>query len=180
MALPLYPWQRKTYRLPETAEALSVARPGSWHPLIGARYAVDQLEWHSSLDTALYPWLADHCVDGRAILPGAAFAEMALAVARDWLGTEQATIADLEITSPMQLTPDAAREVICRVAPHVGQLEILSARASAPRPGSRMRRPRSSATRRSACCRRPTTTRRCRRRTRSRAPRSTRWPSAPA
>ena len=26
----------------------------------------------------------------------------------------------------MQLTPDAAREVICRVAPHVGQLEILS------------------------------------------------------
>ena len=126
VALPLYPWQRKTYHLPETAETHSAVRPGAWHPLIGARFASDQLEWHSSLDTELYPWLADHCVDGRAILPGAAFAEMALAVARDWLGSDQATIADLEITSPMQLTPDAAREVCCRVSPHVGHLEILS------------------------------------------------------
>ncbi|MCX8252471.1 MAG: type I polyketide synthase [Beijerinckiaceae bacterium] len=126
VALPHYPWQRRTYRVSETTESRSFVRPGAWHPLIGARYGADQLEWHSSLDTELYPWLADHCVDGRAILPGAAFAEMALAVARDWLGTEQATIADLEITSPMQLTPDVAREVCCRLSPHVGHLEILS------------------------------------------------------
>lgn len=126
VSLPHYPWQRKTYRLPETVESPALIRSSTWHPLIGSRFGVDGLEWHSSLDTTLHPSLADHCVDGRAILPGAAFAEMALAVARDWLGSEQATIADLEITSPMQLTPEASREVVCRLSPLVNHLEIVS------------------------------------------------------
>ena len=124
--LPHYPWQRKTYRLTETVESPALIRSTKWHPLIGSRFGFDRLEWHSSLDTTLYPSLADHCVDGRAILPGAAFAEMALAVARDWLGSETATIADLEITSPMQLTPDTSREVVCRLSPLVSHLEIVS------------------------------------------------------
>jgi|GEM_PF-1809687 len=132
VALPLYPWQRKPYRLAETSETLALTRTASWHPLIGARHVADRFEWHSSLDTSLYPSLADHCVDGRAILPGAAFAEMALAVARDWLGTDQATITDLEISSPLQLTPDTAREVVCRLSPVIGHLEI----ASRPRLGA--------------------------------------------
>ena len=124
--LPHYPWQRKTYRLSETTENVSHSLPTAWHPLIGARFAADRLEWQSSLDTTSHPHLADHNVDGRAILPGAAFAEMALAVARDWLGSDNATISDLEITSPMQLTPDAGREVACRLTPLINHVEILS------------------------------------------------------
>ncbi len=124
--LPHYPWQRTIYRLGDTTENASLSMPTVWHPLIGARFAADRLEWHSTLDTTSHPGLADHNVDGRAILPGAAFAEMALAVARDWLGTGAATVADLEITSPMQLTPDAAREVICRLSPLINHVEILS------------------------------------------------------
>ena len=83
VSLPLYPWQRKAYRLAETSESPALIRSTAWHPLIGSRYGHDGLEWHSSLDTALHPSLADHCVDGRPILPGAAFAEMALR----WRGT---------------------------------------------------------------------------------------------
>ncbi len=126
VALPLYPWQRKPYRLADTTESLGLNKSGPWHPLIGARPVADRLEWHSTIDTMLHPSLADHCVDGRAILPGAAFAEMALAVARDWLGSEEATVADLEITSPMILTADASREVVCRLSPQINQLEIVS------------------------------------------------------
>ena len=126
VALPLYPWQRKTYRLAETVESPALIRSTPWHPLIGSRYGSEGLEWHSSIDTTMNPSLADHCVDGRAILPGAAFAEMALAVARDWLGSDTATIADLEITSPMQLTADASREIVCRLSPLVNHLEIVS------------------------------------------------------
>ena len=126
VALPLYPWQRTTYRLPDTSESVSNTLPMRWHPLAGGRYGTDRLEWHSSLDTTRNPTLADHCVDGRAILPGAAFAEMAIAVARDWLGSEAATIADLEITSPMQLTADHGREVLCRLSPLANHVEILS------------------------------------------------------
>ncbi len=126
VALPLYPWQRKSYRLPDSAESPGLTRSGAWHPLIGSRLSADRTEWHSTLDTVLHPSLADHCVDGRAILPGAAFAEMALAVARDWLGTDEATVTDLEITSPMILTADASREVVCRLSPHINHLEIVS------------------------------------------------------
>jgi acyl transferase domain-containing protein/NADPH:quinone reductase-like Zn-dependent oxidoreductase/acyl carrier protein len=126
--LPHYPWQRKPYRLPETVEAAGMIRPGPWHPLIGARSGPDRLEWHSVLDTLLIPYLADHCIDGQVILPGAAFVEMALAVARDWLQSETARIADLEILQPMHLGADESREVICRVTAQTGLIEITSRR----------------------------------------------------
>jgi acyl transferase domain-containing protein/NADPH:quinone reductase-like Zn-dependent oxidoreductase/acyl carrier protein/NADP-dependent 3-hydroxy acid dehydrogenase YdfG len=128
VALPHYPWQRKPYRLPETVEAAGMIRPSSWHPLIGARSGPDRLEWHSVLDTALVPALADHCIDGQVILPGAAFVEMALAVARDWLQSSMARIADLEILQPMRLGPDESREVVCRVTAQTGLIEITSRR----------------------------------------------------
>lgn len=126
VALPLYPWQRKPYRIPDSLESPGLIRPLPWHPLIGARNASDALEWHSILDPVLVPSLADHCIDGTILLPGAAFVEMALAVARDWLGSEQVTIVDLEILQPMPLAMDAAREVLCRVTAAIDLLEILS------------------------------------------------------
>lgn len=126
VTLPSYPWQRKTYRLGDTSESIAFLTPRPWHPLVGARYATDQLEWHAQLDTALVPALADHVVDGHVLLPGAAFAEMALAVARDWLGTETAAIADFEIQQPMILASTASRDVRCRVQPVTGTIEIMS------------------------------------------------------
>ncbi len=123
---PAYPWQKKPYRLAETVESSAILTPRPWHPLVGARYALDQLEWHSLLDTSLVPALADHVVDGHVLLPGAAFAEMALAVARDWLGSETAAVADLEIHQPMILAGAASREVRCRIQPVTATLEIMS------------------------------------------------------
>ena len=124
--LPAYPWQRRTFRLGDTAESIAFLTPRPWHPLVGARFAMDQLEWHALIDTALLPDLADHVVDGHILLPGAAFAEMALAVARDWLGGESATVADFEIHNPMILAATGSREVRCRVQPVTGTLEIMS------------------------------------------------------
>jgi phthiocerol/phenolphthiocerol synthesis type-I polyketide synthase C len=128
VALPHYAWQRKAYRLPETVEAAGMIRPGPWHPLIGARSGSDRLEWHSVLDTLLLPYLADHAIDGQVILPGAAFVEMALAVAREWLQSDTARIADLEILQPMRLGADESREVVCKVTAQTGLIEITSRR----------------------------------------------------
>ncbi len=126
ISLPLYPWQRTTFRLADTSESISDIAPRRWHPLVGSRDGADRLEWRANLDTTLHPSLADHCVEGRTILPGAAFAEMALAVARDWLGADAATIADLDISSPLQLGSDSGREVLCRLSPLANHVEILS------------------------------------------------------
>ena len=124
VSLPLYPWQRRSFRLSETAEVVGAVVPRPWHPLVGARSSSDGLEWHGHLDPALVPELDDHVIDGQVILPGAAFVEMALHVAREALRSDIATLADVEIVAPMVFAEEALREVLVRLAGH--QIQILS------------------------------------------------------
>lgn len=126
VSLPAYPWQRKPYRLGETCESTGWLSARPWHPLIGARLAPDALEWRAQVDPLLVPALGDHRIDGQVLLPGAAFAEMALAVARDWLGADTPAITDLEILQPMIFPATASREVLCRATPITGTIEIMS------------------------------------------------------
>jgi phthiocerol/phenolphthiocerol synthesis type-I polyketide synthase C len=122
--LPLYPWQRRSFRLGETAEVVGAVVPRPYHPLVGARVSSDGLEWHGHLDPALVPDLDDHRIDGQVILPGAAFVEMALHVARESLRADVATLADVEIVAPMVFAEEALREVLVRLSGH--QIQILS------------------------------------------------------
>jgi len=124
--LPAYPWQRKAYRLGETSETSGLLSVRPWHPLIGARVAAEALEWRAQVDPLLVPALADHRIHGQILLPGAAFAEMALAVAMDWLGANIATIEDLEILQPMIFAANASREILCRATPATASIEIMS------------------------------------------------------
>ncbi|MCI0598547.1 MAG: SDR family NAD(P)-dependent oxidoreductase [Beijerinckiaceae bacterium] len=124
--LPAYPWTRKPYRLAETSESTGWTRARPSHPLIGARLSPDSLEWRAQLDPVIVPALADHRIDGQVLLPGAAFAEMALAAARDWLGAETAAIRDLEIAQPMLFSGNSSREILCRATPNTGTIEIMS------------------------------------------------------
>lgn len=124
--LPAYPWQRRICRLGETAETSGLLSVRVWHPLIGARLAADSLEWHAQVDPLLIPALADHRIDGQILLPGAAFAEMALAAASDWLGSKTVTIEDLEILQPMIFAANVSRQIVCRATPIAGTIEIMS------------------------------------------------------
>ncbi|MGY2051738.1 SDR family NAD(P)-dependent oxidoreductase [Methylobacterium sp. JK268] len=126
VSLPAYPWQRRPFRLAETTETLNPASPKPYHPLIGARIIPGGLEWMSHLDIATSPDLDDHRIEGQAILPGAAFVEMALAVAREHLGTDAVTLADVEIQQPMVFAEETLREVHARFAPGANQVQILS------------------------------------------------------
>ena len=124
VSLPLYPWQRRPFRLGETAEVVGAAVPRPYHPLVGAHAGHDALEWHGHLDPALVPDLEDHRIDGQVILPGAAFVEMALHVARESLRSDVATLFDVEIVAPMVFAEEALREVLVRLSGH--QIQILS------------------------------------------------------
>ncbi|HEV2542837.1 MAG TPA: SDR family NAD(P)-dependent oxidoreductase, partial [Methylobacterium sp.] len=133
VALPLYPWQRRPFRLAETTEGAGAA-PRPYHPLAGNRLAPDGLEWHGHLDAALVPELDDHRIDGQVILPGAAFVEMALHVARQALRTDAVTLADVEILSPMVFAEDSLREVLVRLSGSGNQIQILSRPRLTPTP----------------------------------------------
>ena len=78
VALPPYPWQIKSFRIDSSSEAFEVFNSKvSPHALLGQQLRPDDHVWDTELDTALIPYLSDHRVDGKVILPGAAFAEMA-------------------------------------------------------------------------------------------------------
>jgi len=81
VALPGYPWQRERFWLEPTPRA--GRRGGSTHPLLaeGIRSATGHQVWEAEVGTSLQPYLADHRVLGRAVLPAAAFLEMARAAA---------------------------------------------------------------------------------------------------
>ncbi|WP_157183864.1 type I polyketide synthase, partial [Nocardia takedensis] len=80
------------------ASGLSAAE----HPLLGAavRMADGGLVLTGRLSRSAHPWLADHAVGDRILLPGAAFAELALHAAQQ-VGAD--TVADLTLHAPLTL-----------------------------------------------------------------------------
>ncbi|SEQ36436.1 Acyl transferase domain-containing protein [Faunimonas pinastri] len=125
VALPAYPWEHKSFRLPASVEATDTPAFAS-HPLIGRRDRADALEWHTLLDTALVPYLAEHRLEGEPVLPGAAFAEMLLAAGRDWLGDGPLAVEDLDILQSLPLPEGGMREISVRLSPETQVAEIWS------------------------------------------------------
>jgi phthiocerol/phenolphthiocerol synthesis type-I polyketide synthase C len=125
IALPSYPWQQERFRYAPTLEAVGVVEADR-HPLAGARFNNDDLEWHSHIDTALFPELSDHKVGDRVILPGTGFIEIALNVATHWLGTADVALANFEILKPLDLTNGQTREVVTRISAGSSTFEIMS------------------------------------------------------
>ncbi|WP_443072525.1 SDR family NAD(P)-dependent oxidoreductase [Streptomyces sp. NBC_01485] len=77
--LPTYAFQRRRFWLEESAP-VGIPTDGSAHPLLGAplELAEGGLVYTGRISLRTHPWLADHEVDGAVLLPGAAFAELAL------------------------------------------------------------------------------------------------------
>ncbi|MEZ7125719.1 SDR family NAD(P)-dependent oxidoreductase [Nonomuraea sp. AD125B] len=105
--LPTYPFQHRRYWL-HTAPAGDPAALGlgaADHPILGA--VVEQPDGGAiltgRLSVAAQPWLADHAINGTAILPGTAFVELALR-AGDQVGCP--AIDELTLHAPLPI-PDS-------------------------------------------------------------------------
>jgi len=109
--LPNYPWQRERHWHPVSSESLLAIERRRVHPLLGWRLPEADQAWENVLDPLILPWLADHKVRGAIVFPGAAYGEMALAAAREWLGGAHWACEELDIVSPMVFDGEHARTV---------------------------------------------------------------------
>jgi acyl transferase domain-containing protein len=126
--LPALPLQPKAPRYPRSMEAIDIYgdRGSEVHTLIGWRNDLAGYVWHNNVDAYLYPDLAQHVVDGNAILPASAFIDMVIAAARRFHGEAAFEITNLEILRPLVLSTTRMFEVATVLSPETGHVEIKS------------------------------------------------------
>ena len=108
--LPTYAFDHERYWPPVIAKAGDAAGLGQTvvrHPLLGAavELADGETVFTSRLSVRSHPWLADHTIAGRVLLPGTAFVELALR-AGDEVDCDR--IEDLTLTTPLVLPGQGA------------------------------------------------------------------------
>lgn len=124
--LPPYAWQRRQFPHNQTGEALDFYGSAPLHPLIGSRLQPGGSEWRHLLDAAIVPYLADHRIDDEIVIPGSAFAEMALAVARETFPEGPIGLEDFDLLQWLPLQPGQMREISVRLAGDTFVVEIWS------------------------------------------------------
>ncbi|MDG9715512.1 type I polyketide synthase [Streptomyces sp. DH24] len=118
--LPTYAFQRQRFwlrpgRSRTDADGLGLDTAG--HPLLGAAVPVagsDALLLTARLSATGHPWLADHVVAGRVVVPGTALLELAVQ-AGDHVGCEY--LAELVLGAPLVLPEDGAVQIQIAVDP---------------------------------------------------------------
>ncbi|MFJ1766974.1 SDR family NAD(P)-dependent oxidoreductase [Amycolatopsis sp. NPDC088138] len=111
--LPTYAFQHEHFWLGQESDAdvTSAGLAAADHPLLGAAVSVaadDGVLLTGRLSLERHPWLADHVVAGRVLVPGTAFAELAIR-AGDEAGCTG--IEELILQEPLVLEPGSAPEV---------------------------------------------------------------------
>jgi phthiocerol/phenolphthiocerol synthesis type-I polyketide synthase C len=125
--IPSTPWQHTRHWIDTTS---TTPRSANAHPLLGTG-VIDPTNgtwvWENKLSPELL-WLGDHCIDDVCVLPGAAYAEIALAAATEAFETEADQswmIRELNLDQLMHVTNDTVLvttltgdEQLCRVEMH--------------------------------------------------------------
>ncbi|ROQ57420.1 tylactone synthase/type I polyketide synthase PikAI [Streptomyces sp. 840.1] len=119
--LPTYPFQRTRHWAPTSPAGVgdaAAARFGMvWetHPLLGGALPVastGETVFAGRISLTEHPWIADHAVRGRTLLPGTAFVELALHASA---ATGCATVEELSLEAPLVLDGHRAAQIQVRV-----------------------------------------------------------------
>lgn len=123
--LPLYSWQFKSYWT-ESLEAHEDKFLTQIHPLLGQRMGAAYPTWELEVSPRLLSYLADHRIQESVLLPGAAFAEMALAAAREVFGENVYAVEELTFRKTLFLPDVSDPRVQIVLDPQRATVEIYS------------------------------------------------------
>ncbi|MFG1804197.1 SDR family NAD(P)-dependent oxidoreductase, partial [Micromonospora carbonacea] len=118
--LPTYPFQRERFWYHPPAargDVASAGLSGADHPLLGGAVELPDRGGHvypARLGVRHHPWLGEHALLGAAILPGAAYAELAL-----WAGRRDGAgrIEELTLDAPLVVADESAAQLRLVVGP---------------------------------------------------------------
>jgi acyl transferase domain-containing protein/acyl carrier protein/ubiquinone/menaquinone biosynthesis C-methylase UbiE len=116
LILPTYPFQRERYWIRKgTKRHQRPANPAqSEFPLLGSQlnYAgIKETIFESQIGLDEFPFLADHRIHGKLILPSPAYMEMMLAAANIYFGDEDQTLENFIIHEAMVISEEEPRTV---------------------------------------------------------------------
>jgi acyl transferase domain-containing protein/aryl carrier-like protein len=123
--LPLYPWQLKPYWT-ESVESRDDRLLTLLHPLLGQRMSPAYPTWELELSPRLLPYLVDHRIQGNVLLPGAAYAEIALAAAHEVFSEGEYTLEELTFKKALFLPETSDPKIQTVLNPQEARVDIYS------------------------------------------------------
>ncbi|MFF1926546.1 acyltransferase domain-containing protein, partial [Streptomyces sp. NPDC058221] len=127
--LPTYAFNNRRFWLEESgtgADVTSAGLSGSDHPLVGASVELgdgDELVLSGRISLRTHPWLADHAIEGAALLPGTALLELAVH-AGDQVGCGHVDDLTLELPLWLPESTGVALQVVVRGADQHGSRPV--------------------------------------------------------
>jgi acyl transferase domain-containing protein/acyl carrier protein len=134
VSLPTYPFQRARYWSGSLPDASSAGAGGSArdgrevHPLLGRRLvaAVREQIFETQISAHRPATLADHKIQGKVIMPGAAYLEMALAAGTALHGKPWC-VRDMSLVEPLLLdkTPKTVQTIVTPEGPQAAAIRMV-------------------------------------------------------
>ena len=130
VALPTYPFQRERHWLP-IASAYSTRKRtrAAGHPLLGMHVPLagrpGEHVWFGELSLERFPWMDDHRVQGVAVVPAAAYLEMAIAAAVEEVSELPVVLKRIEMENVLVLKPGIEFEIQTRLEQEVAGIMVF-------------------------------------------------------